>query len=108
IRGTQRAGAHWPIREVTVHYNLAGCPGQHVVIKTYRKRPYQYQTNGPEFPWEQTWTETEMVDVGSNPATLRFDLPLIDDFEVELVSLVAQSIAECAGCGTSLLAGGAT
>lgn len=107
IRGTNRAGTQWTIREVSVHYRIRACAGEYALIKTLRKRALSYVPTAPANAWSEPWTEHEAVTVESErePAK-RFSLPLIDDHEVELVSLLVQPIADCATCGASAVAGG--
>lgn len=107
IRGTNRAGTQWTIREVTVHYRIRACAGEYALIKTFRKRALSYVPTAPANAWSEPWTVHEAVTVESErePAK-RFSLPLIDDHEVEMVSLLVQPIADCAACGASPLAGG--
>lgn len=107
IRGTRKAGVFWLIREVTARYQIRDCAGTYALVKTYRKRPLNYIPGGEAAAWSANWTETEAVtSEGAHSPEQRFTLPLIDDHEVELVSLLVQPLVDCASCDGPGIAGG--
>ncbi len=103
IRGSMDQGTQWTIRKVKVHYKLRqSCPGVFTIVKTFQSRPIN---SGPG--WMTTWGATESVTIENSTAPDReFDLPLIDNMEVALVSILVKPPQGCSTCTDQALMGG--